>query len=99
MKEKITQDELISTITEETGFRRAAVEQVVNSLLNHITDGMKKGKRVELFGFGTFQTVHHASRVARNPYSNESVQVPERFYPSFKPGKALKKMTIKECEQ
>ncbi|MBR5014348.1 MAG: integration host factor subunit beta [Bacteroidales bacterium] len=99
MKEKITQDELISAITEETGFRRAAVEQVVNSLLNNITAGMKNGKRVELFGFGTFQTVHHASRIARNPYSNESVQVPERFYPSFKPGKALKKMTIKECKQ
>jgi integration host factor subunit beta len=53
-------------------------------------DSLKKGKRIEIRGFGSFSLRYRKSRIGRNPKSGESVNIDERYVPHFKPGKDLK---------
>ena len=51
---------------------------------------LKKGKRIEIRGFGSFSLRYRKARVGRNPKSGQSVSINERYVPHFKPGKNLK---------
>ncbi len=64
-------------------------ERVVNAILDEIVDGLADGRRVELRGFGVFTVRERKARISRNPSTNETVQVPPKKAPHFKPGKDL----------
>jgi len=53
-------------------------------------DALVRGHRIEIRGFGSFSISRRPPRTGRNPRSGESVQIPERRVPHFKPGKALR---------
>ena len=66
------------------------VENVVNAILDEITDTLSQGNRVELRGFGAFSVKHRPARTARNPKTGEKVSVEEKWVPFFKTGKELR---------
>ncbi|MGP1282898.1 MAG: integration host factor subunit beta [Parasphingopyxis sp.] len=66
------------------------VERLVNCFFDSITEQLAKGGRVELRGFGAFSTRERKARVGRNPRTGESVNVPAKRVPYFKPGKEMR---------
>lgn len=66
------------------------VENVVNAILDEITDTMARGDRVELRGFGAFSVKRRNARLGRNPRTGEHVEVDEKSVPFFKTGKELR---------
>jgi integration host factor subunit beta len=65
-------------------------EFTVKAILDAMNDTLVKGNRIEIRGFGSFSISHRPPRIGRNPRSGESVQIPEKRVPHFKPGKALR---------
>lgn len=82
--------ELILSIVQETGLSRKNVELGVNAAVEQITKALIAGEKVQIVGFGCFETKKRAARTGRNPRSGEEVPIPAATVPSFKPGKALK---------
>jgi integration host factor subunit beta len=66
------------------------VENIVNAILNEITEALASGDRVELRGFGAFSVKNRPARRGRNPRTGESVAVKEKWVPFFKTGKELR---------
>ena len=62
------------------------VENIVNAILNEITEALANGNRVELRGFGAFSVKNRKPRIGRNPRTGESVEVGEKWVPFFKTG-------------
>jgi len=65
-------------------------EFAVKTVLDAMSEALVKGHRIEIRGFGSFTINRRPPRVGRNPRSGESVQIPEKRVPHFKPGKALR---------
>jgi integration host factor subunit beta len=65
-------------------------EFAVKAILDAMNDAMVRGHRIEIRGFGSFSVNYRAPRIGRNPRSGESVAIPEKRVPHFKPGKALR---------
>ena len=66
------------------------VENIVNAVLDEITDALAAGNRVELRGFGAFSVKARDGRVGRNPRTGEAVHVEDKKVPFFKTGKLLR---------
>lgn len=66
------------------------VENIVNAILDEISDALAVGDRVELRGFGAFSVKHREARAGRNPRTGDSVNVDEKWVPFFKTGKELR---------
>lgn len=66
------------------------VELAVKIMLEHMTETLSDGERIEIRGFGSFSLHYRAPRVGRNPKTGESVSLPAKFVPHFKPGKELR---------
>jgi len=87
----MTKSELIESIaTAEAHITRRESEVVVNTVLDAIGDALAGGDRVELRGFGSFVVKQRPPRLGRNPKTGESVEVPAKQVPHFKPGKELR---------
>lgn len=80
--------ELIATVAEKTGSTRKDAELAVNAVFEVIGDELAAGGRVQLVGFGAFETKHREPRVGRNPRTREAVEIPASTVPVFKAGKA-----------
>ena len=65
-------------------------EFAVKAILDAMNDALVRGHRIEIRGFGSFSISHRQPRMGRNPRSGESVAIPEKRVPHFKPGKALR---------
>jgi integration host factor subunit beta len=84
-----------SDLVEELAARFAQLthrdaELAVKTVLDAMSDALVKGHRIEIRGFGSFSINRRPPRLGRNPRSGESVQIPEKRVPHFKPGKALR---------
>ncbi len=64
-------------------------EMAVKTVLDTMADALARGHRIEIRGFGSFSINHRPARVGRNPRSGESVEIPEKRVPHFKPGRGL----------
>lgn len=83
--------ELVQVIAEQNPhLYQRDVENIVNSILNEITEALAAGDRVELRGFGAFSVKNRGARVGRNPRTGERVEVEEKSVPFFKTGKDLR---------
>jgi len=65
-------------------------EFAVKSILDAMNEALARGHRIEIRGFGSFSVNYRPPRQGRNPRSGESVAIPEKRVPHFKPGKALR---------
>ena len=59
-------------------------------ILDHMSDALARGERIEIRGFGSFSLHYRAPRVGRNPKTGEPVSLPGKYVPHFKPGKELR---------
>lgn len=82
--------ELIDSIASATGESRRTVTNVVDETLNQIQRVVKKGERVSLPGFGTFERRARSARTARNPRTGEEIKVKASKVPAFKAGAGFK---------
>ena len=82
--------DLITAAAEKSGISKKDAERVVNALLDTVTASLVKGEKVQISGFGIFETKEREARVGRNPRTKEAVQIPATRTPTFKPSKLLK---------
>ena len=87
----ITKRELVLRIAAETGLIQEDVFAVVQKTLDHITETLIQGDRVEFRDFGVFELCTRKARIGRNPHQPTNiVQIPERRVVKFKPGRKMK---------
>ena len=84
--------ELIAKVAEKTGLSKKDVNEVINATIETIEEVLKNGDKVTFIGFGNFEVVTRAPRVARVPGTNKEVKIPETKSVKFKPGKQLKEL-------
>ena len=83
--------ELLQALAKDNPDLRAdEIEQVVDIFFDEITKRLAEGGRVELRGFGAFSTREREARTGRNPRTGETVEVPSKRVPYFKPGKEMR---------
>ena len=84
--------ELVQAIAEKNPhLYQRDVENIVNAILQEISDALSRGDRVELRGFGAFSVKNRPARLGRNPKTGATVTVGEKWVPFFKTGKELRK--------
>jgi DNA-binding protein HU-beta len=87
----VNKAELIASVAEKTGFTKKDAELSVNVIISTIETALVKGEKVQLIGFGTFETRQRKARKGRNPRKPEEVMdIKASIAPVFKAGKALK---------
>ena len=82
--------ELIAIVAENAGLTKKDTERVLNAAIDAITLALVRGEKVQLSGFGTFETKDREARIGRNPHTKEAIEIPATRVPSFKASKALK---------
>lgn len=87
----ITKKDLVEKISDRTGLTQVDTKIVVESLLEAVSQSLADGKNIELRGFGRFKIKEKRARIARNPRTNEQIQVQAGFKPVFEASKELKK--------
>ena len=86
----MNQGDLAEAVAEATGAMRAEAARVVEAVLDAIRDGLKRGERVGISGFGSFEAARREARRGRNPRTGEAVEIAAATNIKFRPGKGLK---------
>jgi DNA-binding protein HU-beta len=86
----LNKQELIDAIATATGESKRVAGDMLNATLDTIEGQVKKGEKVSLPGFGTFERRARSARTARNPRTGEEIKVPATKVPAFKPGATFK---------
>ncbi len=86
----MNKSELVDLVAEKAGMSKKDSEKAVKAVLDSITEGLVKGDKVQLVGFGTFEVRSRKEREGRNPATGEKIKIEALKVPAFKPGKALK---------
>ena len=87
--------ELIAAIAEQAELSKKDTEKALKALVDIVGEELKKGEKVQLVGFGTFEVRQRAARKGRNPRTKEEIKIPACKAPAFKAGKALKEAVNK----
>ena len=95
----MTKADIIDRIAAGTGLTKIETEAVVNGFVVTVTEALKRGESIELRGFGSFKVQHRAARVARNPRTNEEVEIPARFVPVFKASREFQRAVDEEAQE
>jgi Bacterial nucleoid DNA-binding protein len=85
----VTKKEIVRAISEETGLTQSATKDVVQRMFDTIIETLCSKQRIELRNFGVFEVKCRKARRARNPRTNQRVDVPARMVVVFHPGKAM----------
>lgn len=88
--------ELVEAIAKKAEISKKDAENALNAMTEAIGKALKKGDKVQLVGFGTFETVKRAARTGRNPQTGEEIKIAASKAPKFKAGKALKDLVNKK---
>ena len=84
--------ELSAEIAEKAGLSKKDSEAAVKAFVDAVSESLKKGDKVQLVGFGTFEVSERPARTGRNPQTGETIEIAASRTPKFKAGKALKDM-------
>jgi len=82
--------ELAAAIASSADLTKEKAHEVINAVLDEITDALAENEAVMLIGFGTFSQRHRSATTGKNPQTGETIAIPARNSVGFKPGKALK---------
>ena len=82
--------ELISAVAKHADLSKKDAEEAVKCVFDSISAALEKGDKVQIMGFGTFETTDRAAREGRNPRTGETMTFAASKVPAFKAGKALK---------
>ena len=86
----VNKGELITAICEKTDIPKKTTEEFLNAFISIISEELKKGEKIQLVGFGSFEVKKIASRKGHNPQTGEEIKIPAYQKPVFKAGKKLK---------
>ena len=86
----MNKNDLIAAVADKSGLSKKDAEKAVNATISSISDSLKKGEKVQLVGFGTFEVKNRAARKGHNPVTRAEINIPASKAPTFKAGKALK---------
>jgi DNA-binding protein HU-beta len=91
--------ELVEALAEKLDTTKAEAQRTIDAIFDAddgvITEALKKGDRVQVTGFGTFETRKRKARTGRNPRTGEEIKIGPTVSPSFRPGKTLKEAVKK----
>jgi DNA-binding protein HU-beta len=82
--------ELIERVARDTGLTKADALRAIDAFLDNVTRSLRKGEKVTLVGFGTFQAARRSARTGRNPRTGVPIRIAARRVPRFVPGKDLR---------
>ncbi len=82
--------ELIAIAAEQSGLTKKDAERCLNAAIDAMTASLVRGEKVQLSGFGTFESKTREARVGRNPHTRQAIEIPATKVPVFKASKALK---------
>ena len=88
----MTKSDLSSEDATKAEITKKDADAAVSAVIETITESLKKGDKVQLVGFGTFEVRERGARTGRDPRTNQEIQIPASKAPAFKAGKALKDM-------
>lgn len=95
MSKTLNKTQIIDAVAEKTGMKKKEADAAVNAFLAAVEEALAAGDKVQLVGFGTFETKERAARIGRNPKTKESIQIEASKHPAFTAGKALKESVNK----
>lgn len=87
----VTKADIVDRIAEGTGLTKLETEAVVDGFMLSVMEALEAGRDVEFRGFGSFRVRERAPRTARNPQTDEPVEVPRQFVPVFKPSREFRR--------
>ena len=82
--------ELVAAMADKAGLAKKDAEKALKAFTDVVAEELKKGEKIQLVGFGTFEVSERAAREGRNPRSGETMTIAASKAPKFKAGKALK---------
>ena len=88
--------ELFAAMAEQAGISKKDAEAALKAFTDTVSKELKKGGKVQLVGFGTFETSTRAARTGRNPQTGKEMKIKASKAPKFKAGKALKDLVNKK---
>ena len=91
----MNKSELVNAMAAKTGATKKAAEESLNAILEVVKESLVKGEKVQLVGFGSFETKTRAARKGKNPQTGAEIKIPVCKAPAFKAGKALKDIVNK----
>lgn len=86
----MNKSELITNVAEKSGLTKKDAEAALKALIESVVEALENKDKVQLVGFGTFETKERAERVGRNPRTKEEITIPASVVPVFKAGKEFK---------
>ena len=91
----MNKSELINAVAEKAEISKKDADKAVAAVIETVIDTLKKGDKVQLVGFGTFEGRARSARTGLNPQTKEKIQIPASKLPVFKAGKAFKDVIAK----
>ncbi|MCQ2292192.1 MAG: HU family DNA-binding protein [Bacteroidales bacterium] len=85
----MNKNELIDAIAEKAGLTKVQAKSALDAFMCTTTDALKKGDKITLVGFGTFQVNERAARKGHNPKTHETIEIPAKKSVKFKAGASL----------
>ncbi len=82
--------ELVAAIVEKSGLSKKDADKALAAFVETVTETLKKGDKIQLVGFGTFEVRERPERVGRNPMTKETITIPATKVPAFKAGAGFK---------
>lgn len=82
--------ELVAAMATKTGFSKKDAEKALKAFTETVAEELKKGEKIQLVGFGTFEVSERAARTGRNPQTGKEMKIAASKAPKFKAGKQLK---------
>ena len=91
----LNKTELVAAIAKKSGLSKKDAEAALKAFTDSVSAELKKGGKIQLVGFGTFEVTKRAARVGRNPQTGKTMKIAACKAPKFKAGKALKDIVNK----
>ena len=92
----MNKQDLIKRVSQTANLTEKDATAAVNGLLDSVQEALANGEKVQIVGFGTFETRERSARSGRNPQTGETIQVAAATVPAFKAGKDLKAAVIRK---
>ena len=86
----MNKSDLVAAMSEKSGLSKKDAEAALNAFTDTVAEVLKKGDKITLVGFGTFEVRERAAREGRNPQTGATIKIAASKVPAFKSGKALK---------
>jgi len=92
---RMNKADLVKTIAQKAKLNQAAAQKALETMLDTFKDTLKKGNKIQLIGFGSFEVSKRAARKGVNPQTKKPINIQAKKVVKFKPGKELKEMVSK----